>query len=357
MKEAIAILTGGGPAPGMNTVVGSVAKTFLRQGYRVIGLHEGYTGLFNPSPRTVDIDYPMADGIFNQGGSFLQMSRFKPKDSDFENNFNLKFFTDNNIKLLVTVGGDDTASTANRIAKFLEAKKYPIANIHVPKTIDNDVWGTDMTFGFHSSVEIATNVLDCIHTTATSHGRIFCVEIMGHKVGWLPLYAGIAGGADVILLPEIPYDIDKIAKTLDNRIANGKKFSILAVAEGALSKEEAAMKKKERAVFREETGFTGIANRIAKQLEEMVGVEARAVVPGHVQRGGSPSAYDRMLSTVFGVHAAQLIAAENYGQAVAMVGNTVSHNPLSEVAGKTKFVPADAQAVRAARSMGISLGD
>ena len=139
MKEAIAILTGGGPAPGMNTVVGSVAKTFLRQGYRVIGLHEGYTGLFNPSPRTVDIDYPMADGIFNQGGSFLQISRFKPKDSDFENNFNLKFFTDNNVKLLVTVGGDDTASTANRIAKFLEAKKYPIANIHVPKTIDNDL--------------------------------------------------------------------------------------------------------------------------------------------------------------------------------------------------------------------------
>ena len=133
MKEAIAILTGGGPAPGMNTVVGSVAKTFLRKGYRVIGLHEGYTGLFNPSPRTVDIDYPMADGIFNQGGSFLQMSRFKPKDSDFENNFNLKFFTDNNVKLLVTVGGDDTASTANRIAKFLEAKKYPIANIHVPE--------------------------------------------------------------------------------------------------------------------------------------------------------------------------------------------------------------------------------
>ena len=139
MKEAIAILTGGGPAPGMNTVVGSVAKTFLRKGYRVIGLHEGYTGLFNPSPRMVDIDYLMADGIFNQGGSFLQMSRFKPKDSDFENNFNLKFFTDNNVKLLVTVGGDDTASTANRIAKFLEAKKYPIANIHVPKTIDNDL--------------------------------------------------------------------------------------------------------------------------------------------------------------------------------------------------------------------------
>ena len=158
MKEAIAILTGGGPAPGMNTVVGSVAKTFLRKGYRVIGLHEGYTGLFNPSPRMVDIDYLMADGIFNQGGSFLQMSRFKPKDSDFENNFNLKFFTDNNVKLLVTVGGDDTASTANRIAKFLEAKKYPIANIHVPKTIDNDLplpAGTP-TFGYQSAKEGGT---------------------------------------------------------------------------------------------------------------------------------------------------------------------------------------------------------
>ena len=133
MKEAIAILTGGGPAPGMNTVVGSVAKTFLRKGYRVIGLHEGYTGLFNPSPRMVDIDYPMADGIFNQGGSFLQMSRFKPKDSDFENNFNLKFFTDNNVKLLVTVGGDDTASTANRIAKFLEARNTPSQTSTCPR--------------------------------------------------------------------------------------------------------------------------------------------------------------------------------------------------------------------------------
>ena len=168
---------------------------------------------------------------------------------------------------------------------------------------------------------------------------------------------GIAGGADIILLPEIPYDINVVADAVRSRAENGKDFSIIAVAEGAMSVEEAAMKKKERAAFREESGFNGIANRVAKQLEEMVGVEARAVVPGHVQRGGSPSAYDRMLSTVFGVHAAQLIAAENYGQAVAMVGNAVSHNPLSEVAGKTKFVPADAQAVRAARSMGISLGD
>ena len=252
---------------------------------------------------------------------------------------------------LVTLGGNGTHKTANLLAE--EGMNV----IGLPKTIDNDIWGTDVTFGFHTAVDIATEVIDRIHTTAASHGRCMVIELMGNKAGWLTLYSGIAGGADVILLPEIPYDINVVADAVRRRAENGKAFSIVAVAEGAMSVEEAAMKKKERAVFREETGFTGVANRIAKQLEEMVGVEARAVVPGHVQRGGSPSAYDRMLSTVFGVHAAQLIAAENYGQAVAMVGNTVSHNPLSEVAGKTKFVPADAQAVRAARSMGISLGD
>ena len=206
-------------------------------------------------------------------------------------------------------------------------------------------------------MDIATEVIDRIHTTAASHGRCMVIEIMGNKAGWLTLYSGIAGGADIILLPEIPYDINIVAEAVRRRAENGKAFSIVVVAEGAMSVEEAAMKKKDRALFRQEAGFNGIANRIAKQLEEMVGVEARAVVPGHVQRGGSPSAYDRMLSTIFGVHAAQLIAAENYGQAVAMAGNVVTHNPLSEVAGKTKFVPADAQAVRAARSMGISLGD
>ena len=194
MKEAIAILTGGGPAPGMNTVVGSVAKTFLRKGYRVIGLHEGYTGLFNPSPRTVDIDYPMADGIFNQGGSFLQMSRFKPKDSDFENNFNLKFFTDNNIKLLVTVGGDDTASTANRIAKFLEAKKYPIANIHVPKTIDNDLplpKGTP-TFGYESAKDKGAVIARAVYVDARTSGNWFVLAAMGRSAGHLAFGIGEA---------------------------------------------------------------------------------------------------------------------------------------------------------------------
>ena len=187
MKEAIAILTGGGPAPGMNTVVGSVAKTFLAKGYRVIGLHYGYSGLFNPSPRYEDLTFTQADYIFNQGGSYLTMSRFKPTDKDFEENFNLNFFTENNVKLLVTVGGDDTASTANRIAKFLEAKHYPIANIHVPKTIDNDLplpAGTP-TFGYQSAKEGGTVIGRAVYNDARTSANWFVVAAMGRSAGHL----------------------------------------------------------------------------------------------------------------------------------------------------------------------------
>ena len=182
------------------------------------------------------------------------------------------------------------------------------------------------------------------------------IEIMGNKAGWLTLYSGIAGGADIILLPEIPYDIDKVCKAVEARAKAKKDFSIIAVAEGAMTKAEADMKKKERAAKREEEGFSGIANRIARELSEQVGVEARAVVPGHIQRGGSPSAYDRVLATRFGVHAAELIRDEQYGMAVGMAGSEVTHHPLADVAGKTKFVPEDHEMVRIARSMGISFG-
>ena len=238
MKEAIAILTGGGPAPGMNTVVGSVAKTFLRKGYRVIGLHEGYTGLFNPSPRTVDIDYPMADGIFNQGGSFLQMSRFKPTDADFENNFNLKFFTDNNIKLLVTVGGDDTASTANRIAKFLEAKKYPIANIHVPKTIDNDLVLTDHTPGFGSAAKyVASTVREIVLDASVYQQRsVTIVEIMGRHAGWLTAASRLARKYEgdnpcLIYLPETPFSLEQFYNDLDAAFKKSPNL-VVCVSEG-----------------------------------------------------------------------------------------------------------------------------
>lgn len=357
MKRRIGILTSGGDCPGLNAAIRGVARAAYELfDAEIIGIRNGYGGLIEGEYQ--EMSKKQFSGILTLGGTILGTSRqpFRNMRVIDERGVDKvaamkKTYKDLKLDCLVTLGGNGTHKTANLLSE------EGLNVIGLPKTIDNDIYGTDFTFGFHTAVDIATEVIDRIHTTATSHGRCMVIELMGNKAGWLTLYSGIAGGADVILLPEIPYDINVVADAVRRRAENGKAFSIVAVAEGAMSVEEAAMKKKERAVFREETGFTGVANRIAKQLEEMVGVEARAVVPGHVQRGGSPSAYDRMLSTVFGVHAAQLIAAENYGQAVAMVGNTVSHNPLSEVAGKTKFVPADAQAVRAARSMGISLGD
>ena len=359
MKKRVGILTSGGDCPGLNATIRGVAKAlYARMGdsVEIVGILNGYHGLITGDYKEMTEDD--FRGILTLGGTILgtkrtpfKLMRVVEEDKIDKVAAMKKTYKDAKLDCLLCLGGNGTHKTANLLSQ------EGLNIIGLPKTIDNDIYGTDVTFGFHTAVDIATEVIDRIHTTAASHGRCMVIELMGNKAGWLTLYSGIAGGADVILLPEIPYDINVVADAVRRRAENGKAFSIVAVAEGAMSVEEAAMKKKERAAFREETGFTGVANRIAKQLEEMVGVEARAVVPGHVQRGGSPSAYDRMLSTVFGVHAAQLIAAENYGQAVAMVGNTVSHNPLSEVAGKTKFVPADAQAVRAARSMGISLGD
>ena len=357
MKRRIGILTSGGDCPGLNACIRGVARaSYSMFDAEIIGIQDGYAGL-------IEGDYKVMQrsdfsGILTLGGTILGTRRTpfsKMRVIGEDNVDKVKAMKDNYKKMrldcLVTLGGNGTHKTANLLAQ------EGLNVIGLPKTIDNDIWGTDVTFGFHTAVDIATDVIDRIHTTAASHGRCMVIELMGNKAGWLTLYAGMAGGADIILLPEIPYDIKIVAEAVLRRAEAGKDFSIIAVAEGAMSIEEAAMKKKERATFRQETNFNGIANRIAKELETLVGVEARAVVPGHVQRGGTPSAYDRMLSTLFGVHAAQLIAAENYGQAVAMVGNAVSHNALADVAGKTKFVPADAQAVRAARSMGISLGD
>jgi 6-phosphofructokinase 1 len=250
---------------------------------------------------------------------------------------------------LLTLGGNGTHKTAN----LLSTEGLNV--IGLPKTIDNDIWGTSVTFGFHTAVDTATDVIDRLHSTANSHGRILVAEIMGNKAVWLTLYAGIAGGADMIVLPELPYDIEKLAEACEKRESKG--FSIMAVAEGAFDIHEAKMKKKERAAARAEQGLTTATSRIANQIEQMTGCEARVCVPGHMLRGGSPSAYDRVLATKFGVHAAKLISKEKYGYAVAMIKENVSENPLSEVAGKTKFVPQDDQLVKTARDIGISFGD
>ena len=242
MKDSIIILCGGGPAPGMNTVVFSVAKTFLSNGYRVIGLHEGYSGLFNKNPRTEDIDFFKADAYFNRGGSYLQMSRFKPTDEDFEKNFNLPLFQDNNVKLLVTVGGDDTASTANRIAKFLQAKNYPIHNIHVPKTIDNDLPLPDNapTFGFNSAKDEGAHIARTVYEDARTSGTWLLISAMGRSAGHLALGIGEATHCSMTIIPEMfnktPISLDKIVKLAVSAILKRKVLGIpygtVVVAEG-----------------------------------------------------------------------------------------------------------------------------
>ena len=227
----------------------------------------------------------------------------------------------------------------------------------LPKTIDNDLWGTDITFGFQSAVDVATNAIDCIHTTASSHGRVFIVEVMGHKVGWITLHAGIAGGADIILIPEIPYDIDKVVKKLEERNKKGKNFSILAVAEGAISKEDAALPKKELKKKLAENPYPSVSYKIGKEIEERLGQEVRITVPGHTQRGGSPCPYDRVLSTMFGAEAARLILNKEFGKMVAMKNNEITSVPLEEIAGKLKTIDPECAIIRDAKVLGIGFGD
>ena len=357
MKKRVGILTSGGDCPGLNATIRGVAKAlYARMGdnVEIVGIANGYSGLINGDYREMNEDD--FRGILTLGGTILGTKRtpFKLMRVVEDDNIDKvaamkKTYKAAKLDCLLCLGGNGTHKTANLLSQ------EGLNIIGLPKTIDNDIYGTDVTFGFHTAVDIATDVIDRIHTTAGSHSRVMCIEIMGNKAGWLTLYSGIAGGADMIVIPEIPYDIEKLAAACEKRESKG--FSILAVAEGAFDKEEAKLKKKERARLRAEQGLTTATPRIAKQIEELTGRETRVCVPGHMLRGGSPSAYDRVLATKFGVHAAELIAADKYGYAVAMINEVVSENPLSEVAGKSKFVPADHQLVKTAKALGVAFGD
>lgn len=359
MKRRIGILTSGGDCPGLNATIRGVAKACYEKfgnDVEIIGIQDGYSGLINNQCKIMQpSDF---SGILTTGGTIFGTKRtpFKMMKVVEEDNVDKvrnmkKTYKDQKLDCLLTLGGNGTHKTANLLAE------EGLNVIGLPKTIDNDIWGTSVTFGFHTAVDIATDVIDRLHTTANSHGRILVVEIMGNKAGWLTLYSGIAGGADMIVIPEIPYDIDKLCAACEKRAQQGKGFSILAVAEGAFDVEEAKMKKKERAKARAEAGITTASNRIATQIQTSTGLETRVCVPGHMLRGGSPSAYDRILATQFGVHAAELIAQNKFGYAVAKIGDKISENKLSDVAGKTKFVPADDQMVNTAKDIGISFGD
>ena len=354
----IGMLTSGGDCQSLNAAMRGVANALYsaRKDVKIIGFEDGYKGLIYGKYREMsDSDF---SGILTEGGTILGSSRqpFKLMRVPDENGLDkVKAMKDNYAKLkldcLVILGGNGTHKTSN----LLWDEGLNIVSL--PKTIDNDLWGTDITFGFQSAVDVATNAIDCIHTTASSHGRVFIVEVMGHKVGWITLHAGIAGGADIILIPEIPYDIDKVVKKLEERNKKGKNFSILAVAEGAISKEDAALPKKELKKKLAQNPYPSVSYKIGKEIEERLGQEVRITVPGHTQRGGSPCPYDRVLSTMFGAEAARLILNKEFGKMVAMKNNEITSVPLEEIAGKLKTIDPECAIIRDAKVLGIGFGD
>ena len=298
-------------------------------------------------------------GILTRGGTILGTSRqpfklMRVPDKDGLDKVAAMKHTYHKLSLdcLVILGGNGTQKTANLL------REEGLNVIGLPKTIDNDLWGTEMTFGFQSAVDIATDTIDRIHTTATSHSRVFIIEVMGHKVGHVTLHAGIAGGADIILLPEIPYDIDAIVDIIDKRDKAGKSFTILAVAEGAISKKDAKLSKKEYKEKQEKDKkkYPSISYKLAEEIQQKTDKEVRITVPGHTQRGGSPCPYDRVFSTRVGAKAAEMIMKSQFGYMVAMQNGETTKVPLQDIAGKLKYVDPKCKLIKEAKLTGISFG-
>ena len=354
----VGMLTSGGDCQSLNATMRGVAKTLYNnvKEIEIIGFLEGYKGLMHEEYKIMKpSDF---SGILTEGGTIIGTSRqpFKLMRVIGEDGFDKveamkKTYKKLNLDCLVVLGGNGSQKTANLL------REEGLNVVSLPKTIDNDLWGTDMTFGFQSAVNIASDAIDCIHTTAASHGRVFIVEVMGHKVGWLTLHAGMASGADIILIPEIPYDIDKVVEAIEKRTREGKRFSILAVAEGAISKEDAKLKKKEYKEKLAARPYPSVSYEIGKKIEEKTGQEIRVTIPGHTQRGGSPCPYDRVLSTRFGAAAAQMIMERDYGKLVGIKNGEIVRIPLEEVAGKLKTVDPNASIIKEAKAVGISFGD
>jgi phosphofructokinase-like protein len=364
MTQKIGILTSGGDTPGLNAAIRGVGKACLsRYGMQIIGFRDGFRGLMEN--RTMVLDSDTLAGILTLGGTILGTSRDKPhkmpingKVVDMTETIVANYHA-NNLDCLVCLGGGGTMKNALRL------KQAGLNIVTLPKTIDNDVALTETTFGFDTALGIATDAIDRLHSTAHSHHRIIVVEIMGHRAGWLALGAGISGGADVILIPEIPYDVQIVAEAIKVRKQKGKPFSIVAVAEGAISKEEfaaqqaAAAKKKEKKAKdpEPELVYAERTLKLARQLELLTGLEARPTILGHLQRGGTPSAADRLLATRLGTAAADLIQSRSYGFMIAARGESSLPVPLEEVAGQVKTVPPDHPWVESARSVSTNFGD
>lgn len=354
----VGMLTSGGDCQSLNATMRGVAKTLYNnvKEIEIIGFLEGYKGLMHEEYKIMKpSDF---SGILTEGGTIIGTSRqpFKLMRVIGEDGFDKveamkKTYKKLNLDCLVVLGGNGSQKTANLL------REEGLNVVSLPKTIDNDLWGTDMTFGFQSAVNIASDAIDCIHTTAASHGRVFIVEVMGHKVGWLTLNAGMAGGADIILLPEIPYDIDKVIEKIEDRDKKGCRFTIIAVAEGAISREDAALTKKDYKKKMEKYPFPSVSYEVAAQIQEKTGREVRVTVPGHMQRGGSPCPYDRVFASRLGSEAGKLILDNQYGFMVGYKNREIVRVPLEDVAGKLKTVDPDATIVQEAKLLGICFGD
>lgn len=352
------MLTSGGDCQALNAAMRGVVKglTSKNREVEIYGFRDGYKGLiYSDFSMLTSKDF---SGILTKGGTILGTSRQpfkqmrKPDKNGLDKVAAMKH-TYHKLKLdcLVILGGNGTHKTANLL------REEGLNVITLPKTIDNDLWGTDMTFGFQSAVDIAANTIDCIHTTATSHSRVFIVEIMGHRVGHVALHAGIAGGADIILIPEIPYDVDVVLEAIKNRTKAGKHFTIIAVAEGAISKAEAELSKKEYKEKIKNRKYPSIAYELAEKIQKKTEQEVRITIPGHMQRGGSPCPYDRVIATRCGAAAAELIQNKQYGYMIGLRNGETVSVPLEEVAGKLKYVDPKSKIIKEARLTGISFGD
>ena len=332
----IGILTSGGDCPGINATIRGVCKTAINHyGMDVYGIHNGFRGLLDGNIEQLT-DHSLT-GLLNMGGTILGTSREKPfkrkGSSEDKPAIILNTIRERQLDCIVCIGGNGTQKTA---AKLMEAG---VNVVSIPKTIDNDVWGTDMSFGFDSAVTIASDAIDRLHSTASSHQRVMVIEVMGHKAGWIALYSGMAGGGDIILLPELSYDIHRIGDTIISRLKKGKPYSIVVVAEGVATPDG----KKP-------------AQYIAEEIEYETGFETRETVLGYIQRGGAPTPFDRNLATRMGGYATELISKGLFGKMVALQGNTIGAINLSDVAGKLKVVTEDHDLLVQGRRMGICFG-
>src|SRR5262245_35892215 len=359
-KNKIGIITGGGDCPGLNAVIRAVAKAATMRGWETIGILGGYEGLLEPR-QFRPLDYHALSGLLVRGGTILGTANrglFASKTGHGERRELPKELIEGvkegmkalGLSAIVSIGGDGSLTIAQKL------HEHGIPVVGVPKTIDNDLAGTVMTFGFDSAVASATDALDRLHSTAESHNRVMVLEVMGRYAGWIALYAGVAGGADVVLIPEIPFAYDKVCAKIHERENQGKKFTLVVVAEGAREKNSDFVTSASQEANRE-ARLGGIGAVVASELEKRTGKETRHCVLGHLQRGGSPTTFDRALCSMFGATAVELIAAGNFGKMVAFTGPGVSGVDLKEAIGRLKTVAPDSNLTRTARALGISFGD